>query len=136
MVISCRTATLKNNSQCLLLNILINATWDIFQKCEIKKKIWKKSKKKKVSSSNIYKASCICNSVLSSIKTCRRKLNGMLSFSSFIWILFSRSFVPRFHLLPFRVDIKATTGGVLYKKPFLKYSQHSQENTCIGVTFY
>ena len=27
----CRTAVLQNNSQCLLVNILINATRDIFQ---------------------------------------------------------------------------------------------------------
>ena len=30
LVISCQTAVLQNNSQCLLLNILINATRDIF----------------------------------------------------------------------------------------------------------
>ena len=31
LVIFCRTAILQNNSQCLLLNILTNATRDIFQ---------------------------------------------------------------------------------------------------------
>ena len=36
MAISCQTAVLKNKSQCLLLNILMNATRDIFQLPEIK----------------------------------------------------------------------------------------------------
>ena len=31
LAISCRTAVLRNNFQCLLLNILINVTRDIFQ---------------------------------------------------------------------------------------------------------
>ena len=30
---------------------------------------------------------------------------------------------------------EATTGGVLYKKVFLKFLQKSQENTCFGVSF-
>ena len=30
---------------------------------------------------------------------------------------------------------EATTGCVLYKKLFLKFSQHSLENTCVGVSF-
>ena len=31
---------------------------------------------------------------------------------------------------------EAATGGVLFKKLFLKISQYSQENTCVGVSFY
>ena len=30
---------------------------------------------------------------------------------------------------------EATTGGVLWKKVFLKISQNSQENTCVEVSF-
>ena len=30
---------------------------------------------------------------------------------------------------------EATTGCVLYKKLFLKFSQYSLENTCVGVSF-
>ena len=61
----CQTATLQNNSQCLLLNIIINATRDIFQflrrnkitkneHAGIKRKRnWRKSKTKRVSSFSI-----------------------------------------------------------------------------------
>ena len=31
--------------------------------------------------------------------------------------------------------IQAATGGVLLKKVFLKISQISQENTCVGISF-
>ena len=31
---------------------------------------------------------------------------------------------------------EAVTKGVLYEKMFLKNSQNSQENTCVGVSFY
>ena len=66
MVISCRTAVLQKNSQYLLLNILINARRDTFQfvRNENKKintqeskerRFVEKVKKKRVSSSNIYK---------------------------------------------------------------------------------
>ena len=109
MVISCWKAVLQNNSRCLLLNILINATRYIFQfvrnedtKNEHKrtrrnqKKIWIKSKRRRVSSSNIYR--CICISVLTSTNTCWLKLNRMFSFSSFIWKTFSSSLIPRFPL--------------------------------------
>ena len=31
--------------------------------------------------------------------------------------------------------LEAATSGVLYKKLFLKISQNSQENNCVGVSF-
>ena len=105
LVISCRTALLQNYSQYLLLNVVINATRDIFENTKKitrtesnEKKIGKKSKRKRVSSSIIY----------------------IVLFANvfiFLFLLlkgFLRSFVPPFPLLLFRIDdIKAATGGVL-----------------------
>ena len=65
LVLSCRAAVWQNNSQCLLLKILINAKRDIFQfvrnentKNEHvgikRKKNWRKSKRNSAISSNIY----------------------------------------------------------------------------------
>ena len=33
------------------------------------------------------------------------------------------------------IHLEAATGGVLYKKVFLKISQNSRENTCARVSF-
>ena len=49
LVIFCRTAFLQNNSQWLLLDILINATRDIIRLSNVRK-----SKRKRMSSFNIY----------------------------------------------------------------------------------
>ena len=35
----------------------------------------------------------------------------------------------------FAIFAEAATGGVLWKKVFLKILQNSQENTCVGVSF-
>ena len=34
-----------------------------------------------------------------------------------------------------KLESEAATGGVLWKKTFLKISQISQENTCVGISF-
>ena len=40
------------------------------------------------------------------------------------------------HKLKENVSIpEAATGGVLWKRLFLKISQYSQENACVGVSF-
>ena len=59
----------------------------------------------------------------------------MFSFSSFIWEVFSRSFVSRFPVFPFWVHIKAAIGGVLLEKAVLRNSQDLEENTYVRATF-
>ena len=59
------------------------------------------------------------------------------------WYEFKKSLKHRFMVQTYHktsmnlscTSREAATGGVLWKKLFLKISQYSQENTCVGVSF-
>ena len=104
--------------------------------------IWRKSKRARGSVSIdivifafLYWYSCICISVITSTKTCRQKLNEMLSFlllifENFFFLLF-RAFLF-FSLLSRHIS----SHGKFSKKKlfFFNILQYSQEDICVGAT--